>query len=147
MLRLPTKRMAAGALFLDEAGRVLLVNPTYKPQWEIPGGIVEENESPRQGCMREVQEEIGLSIAPDRLLSVNYQRRQSGRTDSVIFIFWGGILDAETISRIHLPPDELSEFGFFELDEIGERLTARMSERVRRSLEIVDTERTLYLEV
>jgi hypothetical protein len=35
---LARKRMAAGALFRDEDGRVLLVNPTYKPTWDLPGG-------------------------------------------------------------------------------------------------------------
>ncbi|HEX4831645.1 MAG TPA: hypothetical protein VH478_11200 [Trebonia sp.] len=28
--------VAAGALFLDEEGRVLLVSPSYKQGWEIP---------------------------------------------------------------------------------------------------------------
>ena len=37
---LPRKRMGAGVLFTDEAGRVLLVEPTYKDYWEIPGGAV-----------------------------------------------------------------------------------------------------------
>ena len=32
--------MAAGALFRDEDGRVLLVDPTYKPTWDLPGGAV-----------------------------------------------------------------------------------------------------------
>jgi hypothetical protein len=30
--------MSAGVLFFDEAGRLLIVEPTYKPNWEIPGG-------------------------------------------------------------------------------------------------------------
>jgi ADP-ribose pyrophosphatase YjhB (NUDIX family) len=38
--------MAAGALLFDEDGRILLVEPTYKPYWEIPGGVVEADESP-----------------------------------------------------------------------------------------------------
>lgn len=144
---LPMKRMSAGALFLDAQGHLLLVNPTYKPQWEIPGGIVEANESPREGCIREVQEEVGLSIAPDRLLSVGYQRSRDGRFDGVHFIFWGGLLDADTIARIRLPLDELSEFGFFPLHEAQQRLTPFLGERVRRSLAVVGTERTLYFEL
>ena len=43
---LANKRMAAGALFRDEAGGVLLVNPVYKPTWDLPGGAVEAEESP-----------------------------------------------------------------------------------------------------
>ncbi len=57
---LARKRMSAGALFLDAAGRVLLVEPVYKRNWEIPGGVVELNESPRAACVREAGEELGL---------------------------------------------------------------------------------------
>ena len=39
---LPKKRMAAGCLFFDAHGWILLVKPTYKPTWEIPGGVVVE---------------------------------------------------------------------------------------------------------
>jgi 8-oxo-dGTP pyrophosphatase MutT (NUDIX family) len=35
-----------------------LLEPTYKEDWEIPGGIIEENESPREACKREVLEEL-----------------------------------------------------------------------------------------
>jgi 8-oxo-dGTP diphosphatase len=45
---LARKRMAAGALFRDEAGEGLLVNPVYKPTWDLPGGAVEAEESPMQ---------------------------------------------------------------------------------------------------
>lgn len=47
---LPRKRMGAGVLFFDGSGRVLLVDPVYKPQWEIPGGVVEGGESPRDAA-------------------------------------------------------------------------------------------------
>ena len=41
-----TPPVAARALFLDGASRVLLVHPTYKDTWDIPGGYVERGESP-----------------------------------------------------------------------------------------------------
>ena len=50
-------RAAAGVLFRDEAGRVLLVRPTYKGGWEVPGGAVEADESPLAAARREVREE------------------------------------------------------------------------------------------
>ncbi|WSZ94010.1 NUDIX hydrolase [Micromonospora sp. NBC_00858] len=49
-----TPRIAAGALFLDEEGRVLLVRPSYKKHWEIPGGFVEPGESPPAASKREI---------------------------------------------------------------------------------------------
>ncbi len=143
---LPKKRMGAGALFLDEQGRLLLVNPTYKPQWEIPGGIVEQDESPRQACIREVQEEIGLTRPIERLLSVSYHAGHTSRTEALMFIFWGGVLTAEEIAAICLPTTELSEYRFVTLTEALTLLTPALGERVRQSLEVLPTERTLYLE-
>lgn len=38
--------VAAGVLLFDERDRVLLVDPTYKPGWEFPGGVVEPGRRP-----------------------------------------------------------------------------------------------------
>jgi 8-oxo-dGTP diphosphatase len=59
---LPTKRVGAGLLCRDASGRVLLVRPTYKPSWEIPGGVVETDESPAAAVAREVREELGIAL-------------------------------------------------------------------------------------
>ena len=144
---LPKKRMGAGALFQDEQGRLLLVNPTYKPQWEIPGGIVEQNESPRQACRREVYEEIGLTKPIERLLSISYAAANDRRTEGLMFIFWGGVLTPAEIEMIRLPVTELSEYRFVTLAEALSLLAPTLGERVRRSLEILPTEQTLYLEM
>jgi 8-oxo-dGTP diphosphatase len=57
---LPTKRMAAAVLFFDDTDRLLLVDPAYtKTYWELPGGCVEADESPRAAAVREIQEELG----------------------------------------------------------------------------------------
>lgn len=46
------KRVAADVLIRDASGRVLLVNPTYKPGWDLPGGMVEANEPPHAAAIR-----------------------------------------------------------------------------------------------
>jgi ADP-ribose pyrophosphatase YjhB (NUDIX family) len=51
-----TPRVAAGVLFFDDHGNVLLVDPSYKQGLEVPGGYVEPGESPRAACIREVHE-------------------------------------------------------------------------------------------
>ncbi len=56
--------LAAGVLLFDDRDRVLLVDPTYKPGWEFPGGIVEPGEAPAHAGVREVAEELGIAAAP-----------------------------------------------------------------------------------
>ena len=69
---LPKKRMSAGALFYNSDGKVLLVKPTYRDKWLIPGGIVEKDESPRQACEREIKEELSLIVSVSRILCIDY---------------------------------------------------------------------------
>jgi len=41
------------------AGRVLMVFDRYRQSWELPGGRIEQGESPRQAALRELSEESG----------------------------------------------------------------------------------------
>ncbi len=62
-------------------GRLVLQEPSYKPNWEIPGGAVEADESPWATASRELVEELGLDRPLGRLLVVGYVRPQdSGRS-------------------------------------------------------------------
>jgi ADP-ribose pyrophosphatase YjhB (NUDIX family) len=38
-------KIAAGALFFDGDGRIMLVQPTYKDYFDIPGGYIEMGET------------------------------------------------------------------------------------------------------
>jgi 8-oxo-dGTP pyrophosphatase MutT (NUDIX family) len=40
-------------------GRVLLVHDTWKGEWELPGGMIEDGEPPREAACRELREETG----------------------------------------------------------------------------------------
>jgi 8-oxo-dGTP diphosphatase len=55
-------------LLTDGSDRLLIVEPTYKPRWELPGGAVEYGESPRAAAMREVLEELGIHREAGALL-------------------------------------------------------------------------------
>jgi ADP-ribose pyrophosphatase YjhB (NUDIX family) len=52
-----------GAVLVDRAGRVLLVQRGRAPSigsWTLPGGRVEQGESPEQAVLRELHEETGV---------------------------------------------------------------------------------------
>jgi 8-oxo-dGTP diphosphatase len=87
---LPKKRMAAGCLFLDEDERILLVKPGYIEGWSIPGGVVEQDESPKACCQREIQEEIGVDWSVGELLILDYNHPRGEKSESLVFIFFGG---------------------------------------------------------
>lgn len=128
----PRKRMGAGVLVRDDAGRVLLVEPTYTTSWELPGGSVEADESPRAACAREVEEELGLRLAVGRLLCLEWQGPEPDRTESVMLVYDGGVLPDP--STVRLPPDELRSFRFVEPGDLDVLLSERLARRARAAL-------------
>src|SRR3954453_1136775 len=75
--------VAAGVLVHDEEGRLLMVRPTSKDGWDIPGGYVEPDESPADAARRELREELGVDRQPGRLLVVDWAPRpQEGDSSS-----------------------------------------------------------------
>jgi 8-oxo-dGTP diphosphatase len=110
---LPTLYAGAAALFTDQAGRVLLVKPSYLDHWSLPGGVLEDSEPPHVGCAREVAEEIGLTIAPGRLLAIDWMAPDGLRVKPFMhFVFDGGTLGQEQIERIVLQKEELDDYCF-----------------------------------
>ena len=144
---LPRKRISAGCLLFDEEGRLLVVEPTYKSTWEIPGGVVEANESPRTAVIREMQEELGLSLLPLRLLVVDYSSESETRTESLQFIFLGPTLTQERIAAICLPAAELGSMRFLPPLEALELLNNKLRRRVQQALVArLSSDKVIYLE-
>ena len=138
--------MGAGALIFDENGRFLLVNPTYKEPWEIPGGIVEAHESPAQACIREVREELGLEIGLRRLLVVDYLGDSLEKVEALMFVFQGPTLTKTEIAGIQLQDDELSEYRFCTAEEAVILLNHRLGRRVLHCLDVLVQGGPVYVE-
>ncbi|MFJ3960848.1 NUDIX domain-containing protein [Streptomyces sp. NPDC090036] len=138
-------RMAAGALFFDEADRVLLVEPSYKEYRDIPGGYVEQGESPRQACVREVQEELGIKPHIGRLLVIDWAPNP-GEGDKVLYLFDGGRLDADHCQQIALQADELRGYDFHRAEEVPELTIPRLARRIAASIQARTSGLTAYLE-
>ncbi|MFI5959120.1 NUDIX domain-containing protein [Cryptosporangium sp. NPDC051539] len=140
---IPTKRSASGILFTDDDGRILLVEPTYKPEWEIPGGAVELDESPRAAARREVKEELGLVVEPGRLLVVDWSPAHGDRTEGFMFLFAGGPLSTPDI---RLPADELHSWAWCTADQADVRTSPPLGRRIRAALAARQSGDTRYLE-
>ncbi|MGV9289231.1 NUDIX domain-containing protein [Streptomyces sp. NPDC003719] len=139
--------LAAGVLLFDEQDRVLLVDPTYKPGWEFPGGVVEPGEAPARAGMREVAEETGIHLDEvPALLVVDWESPAPPGYGGLRLLFDGGRLDAEEASRVLLPGPELRDWRFVGETEAAALLPPVRYERLRWALRARERGRALYLE-
>ena len=138
-------RMAAGALFFDAGGRVLMVVPTYKDYGDIPGGYVETGESPLQAASREVQEELGITPTLGRLLAVDWAPNAT-EGDKVLYLFDGRELAPETVQAIRLQAEELKSVVFVAPSEIMDRTIPRLARRILAAIEARAASAPVYLE-
>jgi ADP-ribose pyrophosphatase YjhB (NUDIX family) len=138
-------RMAAGALFFDADGRVLMVEPTYKDYWDIPGGYVEAGESPLQAAVREVREELGIAPPLRRLLAIDWAPNDA-EGDKVLYLFDGGQITTALMSRIELQADELRGFHFVPLADVEKRTIPRLARRIQTAAKARESATPIYLE-
>ena len=64
----PQKMVAAKVVIKSDRGNILTVQPSYKNTWQLPGGGVDDGESPEGAAVREVKEETGLNISVNDLI-------------------------------------------------------------------------------
>jgi len=144
---LPRVPASAGALIFDERGRLLVVNPTYKAHWTIPGGIMEaDGETPWEACRREVREEVGLVVEHGRLVAVDFLRPRPSRPGGLRFLFDCGILPETTLRSIVLQEEELSEQRLVEPVEALRLLSGPLRRRVGAALPARERNECVYLE-
>ena len=127
--------MGSGALFRDGEGGVLLVKPSYKPVWEIPGGAIEPGEAPRVTCARELIEELGMDLSIGRLLVIDWLPPRDDKPDGWMFVYDGGVLPPEVAANIKLPPDELLEWRFVRLEDLESYVADFKARRLRVAYE------------
>jgi 8-oxo-dGTP diphosphatase len=129
---LPAIPVSAGALIFDLAGRLLILKPTYKSGWTIPGGVMEaDGESPWQACRREVREECGIEVSQGRLACMDFRRPRPGRPGGIRFLFDCGAFGDERLAAIVVQPEEVSEYRFVALQDALPLLRGPIRRRVR----------------
>ena len=101
----PVVAASAGALIRDPSGRLLILKPTYKSGWTLPGGVMEaDGETPWDACRREVREETGLTVSAGRLVCVDTRPAKPGRLLGLRFLFACEVDDADVRGAIRQQP-------------------------------------------
>lgn len=115
---------AVAAVVRDERGR-LLIQRTRHDTWSLPAGAIEPGEAPARAVTREVYEETGLSVRPERVLAVfggascRVTYPNGDEVEYVVTLFecrgvGGALLDAndETASLHWFPREALPPLAF-----------------------------------
>lgn len=138
------KRVIAHLLLTDSEDRVCILQTTFKPDFELPGGILEVGESPRDGLAREVREELDHRLDIGRLLVVDWLVPYLGWEDAVELIFDAGTLSDPDLLR----PDgrEIASVHWLELSAAAARMAPFAQGRLRAAWSARRHGQTFYLE-
>ncbi|HRY62306.1 MAG TPA: NUDIX hydrolase [Candidatus Paceibacterota bacterium] len=140
--------LAAGGLFFNNKNEILLLKPTYRDGYLIPGGMVEEQESPLTALKREINEEIGLQIEKGDILCIDYNPKNDSYNfddSSIQIVFDCGTLNKEQINKITLS-EEHSEFKFRSIEEAVKMCNPKLAKRLPKCIEARKLNRCVYLE-
>jgi 8-oxo-dGTP diphosphatase len=140
----PAIPASAGAMIFDRKGRLLILKPTYKSGWTIPGGVMEaDGETPWEACQREVREECGLEVNSGRLACVDFRHPRPGSPGGMRFLFdCGGFADA-SLRDIALQRDEISRHRIVPVPEALALLRGPIRRRVSA---VFSAQTVVYLE-
>ena len=108
---LAKRHTASGAFIFNEKNQLLILKPSYKDGWNLPGGVTDEFESPYQTIVRECKEETNLDIQIQQLVLVDYITEQvdGEQFDHVEFYF---LAQAQTLDCIKIDNEEIIDYKF-----------------------------------
>ncbi|MGC9667944.1 NUDIX hydrolase [Planosporangium sp. 12N6] len=121
--------VSVAAVVTDDDGRVLVVQRRDNGRWEVPGGVLELYESIQDGVRREVEEETGLKVEPDRLTGV-YKNLKLG---VVALVF-----RARVVGGRAGPTEESANVDWWTADEVNARMPEVFAVRVLDALDALD---------
>jgi ADP-ribose pyrophosphatase YjhB (NUDIX family) len=119
--------VSAAAIITNHEGKVLLLNHVLRPDsgWGYPGGFVSKGEQPEDAIRREVKEETGIDLKDLQLHGVHTSA--SGRHLEILFV-------AEAVGEPKVLSREITELGWFGLEEFPKDMSRQQQERIKKTL-------------
>ena len=117
--------IGAFGIIFDEQKRVLLVHRRDYDLWNLPGGTLEDFESPANAVKREVKEETGLEVEVSKLLGVYNKENKN----DMAFSFLCKVVSGEITLN-----DEADKIEYFEVDKFPTNTAPKQVERIKDAL-------------
>lgn len=112
---LPRKRVIAQGLLRNELGEYLLCELTYKNEWDLPGGVIENGEAPGVGLTRELEEELGVTLPAGELVTMNWLPAWRAWDDACLFVFELGTVHNGLVESMRLQESEIAAVHWCDL--------------------------------
>lgn len=107
-------------VILVHSEQVLMVKNWFgNQQWRLPGGGLKNGESPKEGLVREVSEELGVQIHPNMLKPVSEGRWNYEKNDFGYHIF---LADLPNKPKVKAQKTEIADWQWFEFKSLPENL-------------------------
>jgi 8-oxo-dGTP pyrophosphatase MutT (NUDIX family) len=106
--------LGSRAIVLNTKNQVLLVKHTYQPHWYIPGGGVKKKESAKTAILRELKEEVGLTVIGEPELFGIYHHTYLGVSDYPIIY----VVKHYSLTDVDSP--EIEKIGWFDHENLPE---------------------------
>lgn len=113
---------SAAGIVRNTRGEILLINKGNGENWSLPAGAIEPGEAPAEAVVREVWEETGLYVVPEKLAGVfggkdfRYRYPNGHQVEYNVFMFDCSIQGGE-LSPVD---DETAEIHYFHPDKMPE---------------------------
>ena len=110
-----TPKVGVAAAVYDPSGRVLLLKRPDTGRWALPGGWAESGSTAAANVVREVAEEVGLTVRVDGLLGVYDSRRNGSRQ---LYHFYDVVFRCAVLAGEASRTPEALEVGYFGADDL-----------------------------
>ena len=118
-------KVGAFAVIFDDHDRVLLCHRRDIDAWNLPGGGVEDGETPWDAVVREVREEVGIDAEIVRLTGLYWKPG----SDELVFNF-----ECRVTGGSPTTSDEADEVGYFAFDTLPRNTAPKQVERIADAL-------------
>jgi 8-oxo-dGTP diphosphatase len=118
------------AIIQDTEGKFLISHRRDLDLWNLPGGAIEEMETPWDAVIREVYEETGLIVIVKQLQGVYYKAKTSDLTFSFLCTATGGEL---------VPTNEADLHYYCKLTDIPKNFSPNQLDRLKDHIKYPNT--------
>ena len=131
LARRPMTLGARGVVYDEAAKAVFLIEHTYVPGWQLPGGGVEPGETMLEALTRELAEEGNVELTGPPVLRSIHQNRHATKRDHVALY----LVTQFRQTAPKLPDREIRGAGFFALDALPDDTTPGTRRRIAEAID------------